>query len=363
MKTRSSRSIDPEILLYADSESDADMLYFGGVFVPDPFIAFSCRGRRVAVVSRLEFARVCREGKFDEVLSLEKAIEDAVNTAPGPFGFPAGLIAFLARKFKIRSFKVSETFPCGPAFALRELGMKIEVADGMLLPERSRKTDREALLIREGNEASSAGFRVAEKLLRDAEIRRGYLYHSGRRLTSERVQEAIAVECLKRGAIAANTIVAGGDQACDPHCRGSGPLRANEWTYLKGKATEAQKALHAAVLEAEQWAIGEHRSGKSGSRIYQSVLEGFEKKGYPTGSDGDVPVGFIHGLGHGLGLAVHEPPRVNAARSVLKKGQVITVEPGLYYPGLGGVRIEDVVRVAAGVPEMLSRHSYRWQIR
>jgi Xaa-Pro aminopeptidase len=266
---------------------------------------------------------------------------------------------------------------------LQELGLRVEVAQGFLLPRRERKTDEEARFIKEGNAVSSAGFRVVEKLLREAEERKGYLYHSGRRLTSERVQEAIGMECLKRGALSPHTIVAGGDQACDPHCRGSGPLRANQFiivdifprvtatgyhgdmtrTYLKGKASEAQKALHAAVFEAEQWAIKEHRSGKSGSRIYQQVKDGFEKKGFPTTTENGVPVGFIHGLGHGLGLAVHEPPRVNAAGSRLRKGQVITVEPGLYYPGLGGVRVEDVIRVTTGEPEMLSRHGYRWHIR
>ena len=382
MRKRTPTKKSPEVLLYSDSEMDSDMLYFGGVFVPDPFIAFSCEGKRMAVVSQLEFARVKKESRFDEVLSLEEVVMKG-RSDDGPSLYPGSLIARLARKYKIRSFRVSSTFPCGVAFQLKDLGVKLEVSEGMLLPEREHKTDQEAAFIKEGNAASSAGFRVVEKLLRDAEIRRGYLYHGGRRLTSERVQEAVAIECLKRGAIAANVIVAGGDQACDPHCRGTGPLRANELiivdifprvsatgyhgdmtrTYLKGKASEAQKALYSAVFDAEQTAIKEHRSGRSASRIYRNVVEGFEKRGFKTGRDNGVPVGFIHGLGHGLGLAVHEPPRVNASGDRLRKGQVITVEPGLYYPGLGGARVEDVLRVTSGEPEMLSRHGYRWLIR
>jgi Xaa-Pro aminopeptidase len=373
-----------EVLLYAASESNADMLYFGGVFVPDPFIAFSCRGARIAVVSQLEFARVRREGNFDEVLALEEVIEEAHRKGRGlPLSHPASLVAMLGRKYRIGRFRISPEFPAGLAFQLRELGVRLEIADGMLFPGRERKTDAEAALIREGNAASSAGFRVVEKILREAEIRGGWIWHGGRRLTSGKVQEAIAVECLKRGAVAANTIVAGGDQACDPHCRGSGPLRANELiivdifpritrtgyhgdmtrTYLKGRASEGQKALYHAVLDAEQAALLEHRSGRSGQAIYKRVCERFAKLGYKTGRENGVPVGFIHGLGHGLGLEVHEPPRVNASGSRLKTGQVITVEPGLYYPGLGGVRVEDVVRVGSSAPELLSSHGYRWLFR
>ncbi len=383
MPRKSSFKVGSEVLLYADSETDADMLYFGKVFVPDPFIAFSCKGKRIAVVSQLEFSRVRKEGSFDEVLSMEETIFTARKNARKPLSYPASSIAFLGRKYKIKSFTVSNNFPCGPAFQLKELGVKLNVSEGMLLPEREFKSDQEAEFIKQGNAASSAGFKVVEKILKKAEIRRGYLYYEGRRLTSEYVQEAIAVACLRLGAVSANTIVAGGDQACDPHCRGNGPLKANELiivdifprisstgyhgdmtrTYLKGVASEAQKKLYATVLDAEQEAIREHRSGKSATLIYKSVVEKFVKAGYRTGKENGVPVGFIHGLGHGLGLAVHEPPRVNPSGTRLKTGQVITVEPGLYYPGLGGARVEDVVRVRRGEPELLSKHGYRWHIR
>jgi Xaa-Pro aminopeptidase len=134
-------------------------------------------------------------------------------------------------------------------------------------------------------------------------------------------------------------------------------------TYLKGRASDAQKHLYQTVFEAQQKAVAAHQSRKSARRIYQDVCEHFKAAGYTTRKEDGVAVGFIHGLGHGLGLEVHEPPRVNAHGGVLRKGQVITVEPGLYYPGLGGVRVEDVVRVTAGEPEWLSKHPYRWNIR
>ncbi|MFP4281957.1 MAG: M24 family metallopeptidase, partial [Opitutales bacterium] len=209
------------------------------------------------------------------------------------------------------------------------------------------------------------------------------LYLDGKVLTSERLRALADIACLEQGCVAKDTIVAGGDQACDPHCRGSGPLRAHELiivdifprsaktgfhgdmtrTYLKGRASEAQKALYHTVFEAQQAALAKHRAGRSGKKIYEEVHAFFSARGYETKVVDGTPVGFFHGLGHGLGLEVHEPPRVNAQGARLKKDQVVTVEPGLYYPGLGGVRVEDVVRVKAGEPEMLSRHPYRWHIR
>lgn len=373
----------PDVLLYAASETDADAYYLGGVFVPDAFIAMRCGGRRIAVANALEYGRIKREGNFEEVFALEEW-KPAADKKFGPsLGYPAGIIALLAKHFKTKKLTIPKNFPAGLAFALQKIGVKIEVANDSLFPEREIKNDEETKHIAEGNAASSAGFRVVEKILKESEIRKGKLYWQRRPLTSEILREHINIACLQKNAIASGTIVAGGDQACDPHCRGSGPLRADQLiivdifprvshtgyhgdmtrTYLKGKASEAQKKLVHTVFEAQQWALGEHRPGKSGRKIFLEVKQRFDKAGYTTRREGDHFVGFFHGLGHGLGLEVHEGPRVNASGNRLRKGQVITVEPGLYYPGIGGCRIEDVVRIDGQKPQLLSSHPYRWHIR
>lgn len=374
----------PEILLFAASETDADTYYFSQVFVPDAFIAFSHRGRRMAVVNQLEFSRVRREGGFDEVLALEEWLPAARKLAEVDCVYPAGVISALAREFGIKCFNIPPNFPAGLAFQLLELGVQINPLRANLFPEREFKSDAEAKAIQKGNAASAAGFRVVEKVLRASKIQGNRLIYEGRPLTSEYLRQQIEIACIERGAQALNPIVAGGDQACDPHCRGSGLLRPHELiivdifprvtssgyhgdmtrTYLKGRPSEAQKALVQTVLDAEQWALGEHRARRSGKKIYQGVQERFRSAGYETRrDDAGNPVGFFHGLGHGLGLEVHEAPRVNRTGEQLRKGQVITVEPGLYYPGLGGCRFEDVVRITAGEPELLSKHPYRWLIR
>lgn len=372
-----------ERLLYADSENNGDQLYFSGVQVPDPFVSFELSGRRIGIVNRLEYARVRKTSSLDEVWSMEGLMKRAKEAGGGAVGYPEDVLQLVAEENGLSGFRVAPDFPSGLAFALRERGLEVEVAEGLLLPERERKTDAEAKAIAKGNAAAAAGFRVVEKLLRESRIEGNRLKHNGRTLTAETVQRAIAVACLEKGAVATAPIVACGDQACDPHNRGSGPLRPHELiivdifprvmktgyhgdmtrTYLKGKPSEARKRLYETVFAAEQMALGEHRSGKSGPAIYRKVVEHFEAAGFATGYDNGTPVGFIHGLGHGLGLDVHEAPRVSPSGGKLKKGQVITVEPGLYYPGVGGVRVEDVIRVRNGEPELLSRHGYKWRIR
>jgi len=134
-------------------------------------------------------------------------------------------------------------------------------------------------------------------------------------------------------------------------------------TFLKGRASDAQRALVAAVREAQLAALNKIRAGVNGQVAHQSVCAVFALRGYETKHTDKGSVGFFHGTGHGLGLAVHEPPRVSTVDYRLKKCSVVTVEPGLYYPGLGGCRIEDVVQVTSTRPKMLSDCHYNWEIK
>jgi Xaa-Pro aminopeptidase len=99
--------------------------------------------------------------------------------------------------------------------------------------------------------------------------------------------------------------------------------------------------------------LGEIRDGIDGMKIHKAIQTLFKKRGYPTEVRNGKNVGFFHGTGHGLGLEIHEYPRLQ--KVVLKERQVLTVEPGLYYPGLGGVRHEDVVVVTKTGCKILSK--------
>lgn len=372
------------ILLYADTVRSADALYFGGVEMLDPFIALGVRGRKVAVASALEFGRVRRKSDFDAVLPLEDLLDRARRAWPGRSPGAARAIALLARELKAGALTVPDDFPAGLCDELRGLGLTIRVSAGPLFPEREVKSPSEAAAIREGNRCSAAGIAAAERLLRASSIRAGRLYHRGSALTSERVKIAVETACIEAGSTSSSTIVSGGDQACDPHNRGSGPLRANELiivdvfprvsasgfhgdmtrTFLRGRASDAQKAIVAAVRAAQLEALAAIRAGVNGTHVHRRVSETFIGRGFETRATAHGSVGFFHGTGHGLGLEVHEPPRMNATNDyALRKGSVVTVEPGLYYPGVGACRIEDVVQVTAAAPRMLSSYPYTWELR
>lgn len=371
-------------LLYADSETNPDQLYFGEVFVPDPFISFEHKGKRYAVVSALEISRVKRTSRFDKVLSLSEikaGAKERFNLTQAGAGH---CIAHLAAELKITGFTIPVDFPAGVALQLKELGLTIELAKGLIYPQRAYKSDNEAKAVKTANAAVTAGFKAAEELLRGASIERGYLMVDGRRLTSERVKEEIFIACLKKGALATNTIVAGGLQGCDPHERGSGPLKAHELividifprnqetgyhgdmtrTFLRGEASQEQKQLVQAVCQAQRKALKCLRAGVALSEPFRIANATLEEAGFRTEVVDGTPTGFFHGLGHGLGLAVHEPPRMGAStEGVLEAGHVVTVEPGLYYPKIGGCRIEDVVRITEEGYEMLSRYHYMWHLQ
>ena len=372
----------PSLLFYSDTARSADLLYFGRFAAPDAFIALGIRGKKIAVLNALEFGRGRKTSGFDVVLPLEQWIEKARTRHPGAKIGPPEIIATLARHYKVNAFTVAFDFPTGLADRLRELGLTL-TPTAILFPEREIKTPAEAAALREGNRCSALGIAAAEAVLRKSKIKAGALVLDGKPLTSERLKIAIEIACLEAGALSADTIAAGGDQGSDPHERGHGPLRANELivvdvfprvsatgfhgdmtrTFLKGRASEAQQHLVAAVRTAQLAALDTIRAGVNGRHVHQQCLNVFERHGFETKRTPKGSVGFFHGTGHGLGLDIHEMPRVSATDYILKKGSVVTVEPGLYYPGLGGCRIEDVVQVTDAKPKMLSSFHYDWEIR
>ena len=371
------------LLFYTDTHRSSDLRYLAGFEVHDPFIALVHRGQKIGVLNALEYGRALKESAFDEVLPLEALSEAARRrtdvTRPGP----VELITELARQRRIKAFTVPADFPAAVYAGLLQAGLKVTVQADPVFPAREIKTEAEARAIREGNRCSAAGLAAARDLLAAATIKGRKLYHEGRPLTSERVRHAIEIACLEAGGYPADTIVAGGDQGCDPHCRGSGPLRAHDLiivdifpritrtgyygdmtrTFLRGAASDAQRALVEAVAAAHQAALRTVKAGVDGAKVHAACTTVFDEQGFETKRTPSGAVGFFHGTGHGLGLAVHEPPRVNATAQKLRAGTVVTIEPGLYYPGLGGCRIEDVVQVTPRGHRLLSKFDYTWELR
>lgn len=368
--------------IFADSEHDPDQRYLTGFFVPDPFLSLRVGRKKIGVFNDLEINRAKTESKLDEILSLNEVERSAREWFGKQKITVVDQIAWLANGYHIDLLRVPQNFPVWIAEELHNSHIKFQVVKGALFASRHEKTSIEAEMIREGNRCSAAGFKVVTEILKASEIRNGFIYFQGKKLTSEYLREEIEVVCLRMGGLAMNTIVAGGDQACDPHCGGSGPLMANELiivdifprmkkhgyfgdmtrTFLKGVASNAQKRLVKTVQAAHKLGISMVKASTDGSAIHRAIHKLFADAGYKTEYVNGVPTGFFHGTGHGLGLEIHEPIRIGHAKQILKRGHVVTIEPGLYYPGLGGCRVEDVVWVTEDGCEVISRAPYAWEI-
>ena len=386
MTTQNENQQTSSILFHAES-TDPDMLYFSRFNALDPYLAFSVDGRRVAVTAAGEYGRMVKESCFDEILLLDEVREGAARRFKLPKGKEPALhelVLHLAELHDIPNFKVGDRFPLGLARKLREAGMTLEIANGTgIFPERQIKTATEVQALRKGNRASEAGFRIVARTLAESKIHNGKLVHGGKVLTAERLRDLISHAVLDAGAVALHTIAAPGDQAVDNHCVGHGPIRAGElivvdifprriedgyWgdmtrTYLKGKASDAQRRLVRTVRKAHKMSIDMIKPGVKGGKVHDAVQAFFDREGYETVRQNKNPKGFFHALGHGVGLEVHEEPFMRSGSSwKFRKGMVVTVEPGLYYHGLGGCRIEDVVHVVPGGCELISRVPYKWEI-
>ena len=358
-------------LIIADSEHCPDMLYATRFFAPDPFLFLEKNGRRTIVLNDLEIDRGRSQAQVDEVVAhsdIAKRLPKAALSSSVEVA-----IRFLKEQ-KVRTALVPASFPLGLANELAKAGIRLVPQPGLFWKEREFKNAGELKWMRRALAITEAGLARAMEVLRASDTGPGNrLRWAGRALTSEILRAEIDSAVLRAGGQPANTIVAGGNQACDPHERGSGPLRARSLiildifprdartgyfgdmtrTVVRGRATDAQRQLWETVRDAQTLAIKAMKPGADGGKIHDMVKDFFTANGYPTGLRRGRQTGFFHGTGHGLGLEIHEEPRF--ARTVFKPGQVITVEPGLYYPGLGGVRIEDVVTVTASGVRMLSR--------
>jgi Xaa-Pro aminopeptidase len=352
-----------DLLIVADSEHDANMLYAVGMFVPDPFIYVRSVGKEFVVMSDLEIDRARKQAPHCRALSLSKYQDKLGNTG----GF-AGVIRMLLREKGIRSVIVPWNFPLALAQELDQFGVRVKPRPGAFFPEREQKSADEVKKLTAALRMAEAGMSAGIRALRAARIGpKRRLVYQGTPLSSERLRSIIDTAVLGQGGTASHTIVAGGRQGCDPHESGHGPLRAHEpiildifprsqqtgyfgditRTVVRGRASEAVRKLYATVYEGQCLAEKQVRAGAPTNSVHKTVQDYFDREGYRTGKRAGRMEGFFHGTGHGLGLEIHESPRLGS-RSVgnLKSGQVVTIEPGLYYPAIGGVRIEDVVVVA-----------------
>lgn len=370
------RSGPPALVMVSASDGDANMLYATGFFVPDPFIYLQHRGRKYVVMSDLEIDRAKKQAQVDHVLSLsfyQKRLRKLGRENPTT----VDVVERILRERGIRSLLVPANFPALLADQLRSKGFALRARSDPFFPERERKKPDEVKKIRDSLRVAELGLDAGIRALKKAQIGRdGYLRLRGARLTSETLKSIVNTAIMAQGWVPSHTIISSGNQCCDPHHEGSGPIKAHSSiifdifprsqrtgyfgdlsrTVVRGRASERLKEAYHTVEAGQGLGFRLIRDGVSGQEVHQKILELFEGRGFRTGRIDGRMQGFFHGTGHGLGLDIHEPPRVALTRATLRAGNVVTVEPGLYYLGMGGVRLEDVVLVTENGNRNLTRY-------
>jgi Xaa-Pro aminopeptidase len=355
--------------------TDSTQRYLSGFDAPDPFVTCYTPDGVHLLVSGLEYGRAKRADVASVARFSDYDFRDRVDEAGRVAGRASVVADFLADR-DVSGVAVPARFPLGTADGLREAGVGVDVDEADLVTRiRSVKTPEEVDHVRRTQRANERAMAAAEGLLEAATVVDGVLHVDGDPLTSEAVRREIERTLLEDGCALDETIVACGADAADPHDRGSGPLRAGEpvvvdvfprdketryhadmtRTFVKGEPADRLREWFELTDEARRAAVDAVEPGVTGEAVHAAACEVYEDAGLPTlRTDPGAETGYIHGTGHGVGLDVHELPRLAPGGDELQAGNVVTVEPGLYDPAVGGVRIEDLLVVTENGHENLT---------
>jgi len=344
-------------VIYASSR-DTDMKYLTHFTTSDPFVFFKKPGEPgVIIVSQMETGRASREATATVMTRTQAGLPEIMKTEKDSYRATAKMIAGQVGK----KILVPPNFPIALANAMSEY-CTVVVDGGTIQSMRAKKSKIELILMNNVQKVTEKAMDRAISLIRSSSVKKGILYLDQKPLTSEKVKFSMHSLLLEHGCSAVDTIVSCGKDTAIPHMSGSGPLKSDEpividlfpvdeksgyyadmtRTVVKGEPSKDIREMYNALREAKKLGISRVKAGVSGADIHQAVVDFFNERGYETDTRG-----FIHNLGHGVGLQVHELPTIGPAGKALESRNVITIEPGLYYPGIGGVRLEDIGAVTA----------------
>jgi len=360
-------------MLFANAK-EADMLYALGVFVADPVYYLSTPKKNYVLLDHREIG-VFQEKNKNNVQArllnpyLEKAKQLSDNA---PAIYKVGYLILEDLDLLSVTWQIPSNFPTGLADYLRSRNIKLNIQQ-QLFPERRKKSGAELSVIRNIMKRLTLAFVRIEEILQISKIEGDLIKYNGEALTSEILKQEVNQVLIANNLIdTEGMIISCGEQAAMPHHPGAGILRPNQTiicdifprdiasgyygdmtrTYVKGAPSESVQKMFEAVKSAQESAIDLVQAGKSGKDIYNCICTNFISKGFEVSSRG-----FIHGLGHGLGLDLHETPFLNSvSNDILQTGDVFSIEPGLYYPEFGGVRIEDIIAITENGVENLTKY-------
>jgi len=361
------------VLIWGSTETSPELRHEVPIAIGDPFLYLEGAGRRAVVTNPLEYVRLRQTApELERLLGDEFGRDELVSSGLTYSEIEREICLRAAGALGIDEAVVPPDFPIALADRLRAAGIALTPDETVFTERRRRKTEIEMEGIRRAANAAVEAVRDAADLLRAAEIRDGELWHGGERLTSELVRARIREICARAGAPAPPEIMvkAMGPNPRIGHYPGAGPLPADTpilidlwprdeetgcWadmtrTFVRGAISDAVGEIHELVLEAHARVRAAVVPGIPGVELYGMACEVFEDAGHPTGrtKPPGQPLrdGFYAGLGHGVGLEIHEAPNLGRlGADPLIAGDVIAVEPGLVITTVGGTRVEDLLVV------------------
>jgi Xaa-Pro aminopeptidase len=356
------------LVLIPSGEADADFSYASGFPVESGLYIRFDEGDDVLVASPLEIDRARRQSKAARKLGFA----EAGYIDHGEYASWPRLAARMLREKGLTEARVSPRLRAAYLEELRAAGVQVEIDRDLFKAERRHKSAEEAGFIRAAQHAAEQAVTEVVRQLAQAEIKDGLLWLDGQLLTSERLYARAQLLLGEMGFSCPEMIVAGSPECAMPHFRGEGPIRAGApviidifpsgrgshyhgdltRTVVVGEIPDEIRGMHAAALQALDAGIESIRAGVAGRDVHNTVCQVLVDRGYGTTTKGyEGPTGgakMNHGTGHGVGLDVHEEPALRGPNDEpLLEGDVVTVEPGLYLLGLGGVRIEETGMVTS----------------
>jgi Xaa-Pro aminopeptidase len=364
------------LLIVADSERNADLRYAVGFATPCSFVYLRLREQSLAVLPDVALARARKLARNCRIVSLS-AYQRRIGSTGATVTGLAPIIRSILHEKDLKKVVVPAAFPLALARDLRRLKVKLRIKEDPFFPGRQLKSTVEVKKISAALTMAEVGLAEGLLALRSAKPARDRsLVYRNAPLTSERLRAIIDTAILHAGGYPCQTLVASGRQACDPQEQGHGRLRANEPTVIsalvrssktgyhagitrtavKGRASDPVRKMHDTVRRAQDLAFAQLKARTTALSLHQSVHRFFELEGYSSRSRNGSTEGFFHGTGHGLGLESHEAPYLGpGSADRLSVGHVISLGPGLAYPHLGVVRLEDVVQIATQGPRNLTK--------